>query len=33
MDTPRKKPRKNIMGSSTVIRSPLQVRKLNEIGI
>jgi hypothetical protein len=33
MDTPRKKPRRNIRGSSAAIGTPLQVKKLNEIGI
>ena len=31
MDTPKKKPRRNIRGSSAALESPLQVRKLNEI--
>jgi len=33
MDTLRKKPRRNIRGSSAAIGSPLQVRKVNEIEI
>jgi hypothetical protein len=33
MDTPRKKPMRNIRRSSAAIGSPLQVRKLNEIEI
>jgi hypothetical protein len=33
MDTPKKKPRRNIRVSSAALESPLQVRKLNEIGI
>ena len=32
MDTPRKKPQRNTRGSSAAMRSPLPVRKLNEVG-